>query len=83
MFLREEHCDGEGPRETRHFLPREGHIGAVEEPLGQHRGLVLAEVELATENAAFSLPERRGKDASGTSEERQSTRFKKGCQGIR
>ena len=48
MFLREEHCDGEGPRETRHFLPSEGHIGAVEEPLGQHQGLVLDEVEVST-----------------------------------
>jgi CYTH domain-containing protein len=41
----------------RYFIPHDGHTWEVDEFLGQNEGLIVAEIELDTEDAVFSLPD--------------------------
>lgn len=77
LALLEDHCDGAILRKTRHFVPHDGLVWTVDEFHGVHAGLVLAEIELQSEDAEFSKPAWLGKEVSGKSQYRQSTLFKK------
>ena len=77
LTLLEQHCDGEVLRKTRHFIPFQGRVWTVDEFHGFHAGLMLAELELETEEATFARPDWLGKEVSGKDEYRQSTLFKK------
>lgn len=41
----------------RYFIPHDGHTWEVDEFLGQNEGLIVAEIELASEDEPFALPE--------------------------
>jgi adenylate cyclase len=41
----------------RHFIPHDGHTWEVDEFLGQNEGLIVAEIELQSEDEAFALPD--------------------------
>jgi CYTH domain-containing protein len=41
----------------RYFIPHNGHTWEVDEFLGQNEGLVVAEIELSSEDEQFSLPD--------------------------
>lgn len=77
LVLLEDHCDGTILRKTRHFVPHDGLVWTVDEFHGVHSGLVLAEVELESEDAEFSRPLWLGREVSGKRQYRQSTLFKK------
>lgn len=41
----------------RYFIPHNGHTWEVDEFLGQNEGLIVAEIELSSEDEQFSLPD--------------------------
>lgn len=41
----------------RYFVPHDGHTWEVDEFLGQNEGLIVAEIELSSEDEQFSLPD--------------------------
>ena len=50
---------------TRHIVPFEGHVWEVDVFHGSHEGLVVAEVELPSDDAEFPLPSFVGKEVTG------------------
>lgn len=50
---------------TRYLIPLKGHIFEVDEFYGDNEGLLVAEVELNSENEAFEKPEWLGKEVTG------------------
>lgn len=50
---------------TRHIVPFEGHVWEVDVFHGSHEGLVVAEVELPSDDAEFPLPTFVGKEVTG------------------
>lgn len=50
-------CGGKTIEKRRHFINFEGLLWEVDVFLGRHKGLVLAEVELESENQSVVLPE--------------------------
>lgn len=48
----------------RYFIPHEGHTWEVDEFLGLNEGLIVAEIELGSEDEAFSLPDWVDKDVT-------------------
>ena len=50
---------------TRHMVPYEGKIFEVDEFHGENSGLVVAEIELGSEDEAFSRPPWLGKEVTG------------------
>ncbi|MCM1452199.1 MAG: CYTH domain-containing protein [Clostridium sp.] len=50
---------------TRYIVPHEGHVWEVDEFRGRHKGLTVAEIELKTENEAFSIPPFIGEEVTG------------------
>ena len=50
---------------TRHYVPYAGHTFEVDVFHGENDGLVLAEVELASENEAIERPEWLGEEVTG------------------
>lgn len=56
----------QGPlvEKTRYAIPFQGHIFEVDEFSGLNQGLILAEVELASENEAVALPDWIGQEVS-------------------
>lgn len=52
-------------RKVRYKLRHNNHIWEVDEFLGRHEGLVLAEIELTDENEEFTIPEWVGQEVSG------------------
>lgn len=57
-------CAGRTIEKTRHYLDHEGHEWVVDEFAGSHHGLVLAELELESEDEAFALPPWCGEEVS-------------------
>lgn len=57
-------CGGRVVEKTRHFLDFGGHEWVVDEFAGRHAGLVLAEIELDAEDAAFPRPAWLGAEVS-------------------
>ena len=49
----------------RHMVPFEGHVFEVDEFLGENQGLVVAEVELSTEDEEFERPDWLGTEVTG------------------
>ncbi|MCA0996673.1 CYTH domain-containing protein [Alloyangia pacifica] len=76
LTLLEQHCDGEVLRKTRHFVPEGADVWTVDEYHGVHEGLVVAELELATEETPFERPGWLGAEVTGKSRYRQSSLFK-------
>ncbi len=50
---------------VRHLIPAEGHTFEVDEFRGENEGLVLAEIELASEEEPFPAPEWLGREVTG------------------
>lgn len=50
---------------TRHLVPFGNHIFEVDEFHGQNEGLVIAEIELNSENEAFEKPSWLGREVTG------------------
>lgn len=48
----------------RYFIPHDGHTWEVDEFLGQNEGLIVAEIELDSEDEPFSLPDWVDKDVT-------------------
>jgi CYTH domain-containing protein len=49
-------CQGRAIHKIRHVIHHGGHEWTVDEFLGDHDGLLLAEIELGSEDEAFDLP---------------------------
>jgi adenylate cyclase len=57
-------CEGRVLDKVRHFVPHDGNLWSVDIYSGRARGLVLAEIELRTEEQPFSLPAWVGPEVS-------------------
>lgn len=57
---------------TRHLVPYGGHIFEVDEFYGENEGLVVAEVELSSEDECFDKPEWLGEEVSADPRYRNS-----------
>ena len=57
-------CQGPLIEKTRHWVVIDGHRWEVDEFIGANAGLVLAELELSSEDARFSKPEWLGREVS-------------------
>ena len=57
-------CDGPTIDKVRHKIAHGEHVWEVDEFLGQNAGLVVAEIELASEDEAFSKPAWVGREVS-------------------
>lgn len=59
-------CGGRTVEKTRYLVPAsDGYIWEVDEFGGRHAGLVVAEIELPAEDAAFHLPTFVGEEVTG------------------
>lgn len=58
-------CDGEPISKTRYEVKAGKHIFEVDEFHDQHEGLVIAEIELESENENFEKPNWLGKEVTG------------------
>lgn len=52
-------------RKNRYYVNYSGHIWEIDEFIGHHAGLVIAEIELKAENESFSLPPFVGEEVTG------------------
>lgn len=52
-------------RKVRYKVKHDNHLWEVDEFLGKHKGLVLAEIELKDEDEPFSIPDWVGQEVSG------------------
>lgn len=52
-------------RKVRYKVKHDKHLWEVDEFLGKHKGLVLAEIELKDEDEPFSIPDWVGQEVSG------------------
>ena len=57
-------CDGPIVEKTRYIFPYIGHKWEVDEFLGENAGLVVAEIELESEDQAFERPNWVGQDVT-------------------
>jgi adenylate cyclase len=57
-------CEGPLIEKTRHFVEYRGHVWEVDVFEGQNRGLVVAEVELSSEDETFERPDWIGEEVS-------------------
>lgn len=60
-------CDGPTIDKVRHKIAHGDHVWEVDEFLGQNAGLVVAEIELASEDAVFTKPLWVGREVSDDS----------------
>lgn len=60
-------CDGPTMDKVRHKIAHGEHVWEVDEFLGQNSGLVVAEIELASEDAVFTKPPWVGREVSDDS----------------
>jgi adenylate cyclase len=58
-------CVGTAVEKTRYVTRRRGHTWEVDEFHGANEGLVVAEIELEAEDAAFERPDWVGEEVSG------------------
>lgn len=66
-----EHCHGDVLEKTRHFIPHHGLEWTVDVYHGLLCGIVIAEIELPSEDCAFPRPRWVGREVTGLSEYRQ------------
>ncbi len=57
-------CSGPIIDKTRHLVPYAGHVWEVDVFHGDNEGLIVAEIELETEDELFELPDWAGADVS-------------------
>ncbi len=50
---------------TRYRIPHDGHVWEVDEFFGENRGLIVAEIELRSEEEAFARPAWIGSEVTG------------------
>lgn len=60
-------CEGGVIEKDRYYVPYAGHTFEVDEFFGDNEGLVMAEVELSSEDEAFEKPEWLGQEVTGDS----------------
>jgi len=60
-------CDGPTIEKVRHKIPHGAHLWEVDEFMGQNAGLVVAEIELASEDEVFYKPHWVGREVSDDS----------------
>lgn len=60
-----DHCGGRIVKKTRYRVAHEGRVWEVDEFEGANAGLVLAEIELESEDDSFATPEWVGAELSG------------------
>jgi adenylate cyclase len=58
-------CEQPLVEKIRHRIPLGGHVWEVDEFLGQNAGLVVAEIELGSEDEAFEKPDWVGQEVTG------------------
>jgi adenylate cyclase len=58
-------CEQPLVEKIRHRIPLGGHVWEVDEFLGQNAGLVVAEIELGSEDEAFEKPDWIGQEVTG------------------
>lgn len=58
-------CEPGAIDKVRHLVPHEGHLWEVDVFHGANEGLVMAEIELGSEDEAFDKPEWLGEEVSG------------------
>lgn len=58
-------CEGGVIEKDRYYVPFAGHTFEVDEFFGDNEGLVMAEVELSSEDEAFEKPEWLGQEVTG------------------
>lgn len=71
LILLEQHCERDVLVKTRHHVHHEGFDWTVDEYFDLLAGVVLAEIELPSEDAAFSKPVWLGKEVTGMQKYRQ------------
>lgn len=49
---------------TRHFVRHDNHIWEIDEFSGENKGLIVAEIELSTQNEKFTIPDWIGKEVT-------------------
>lgn len=57
-------CEGSTIKKTRHFIPQGEHVWEIDEFYGDNAGLVVAEIELKSENETFFRPGWLGAEVS-------------------
>lgn len=57
-------CVGGQVEKRRHYVEHAGHLWEIDEFLGDNAGLVVAEIELDAEDAAFAKPDWAGPEAT-------------------
>ena len=62
---------------TRYFVPAGNHTFEIDEFYGDNEGLVIAEIELASENEAFEKPAFLGQEVTGEEKYYNSSLIKK------
>ena len=60
------HCEKTIISKTRYEVPVGAHLFEVDEFLGANKGLVVAEIELRSEDETFSKPDWLGEEVTGT-----------------
>jgi adenylate cyclase len=58
-------CTGPLVEKVRHRIPQGEHVWEVDEFLGQNAGLIVAEIELGSEDEAFEKPDWIGREVTG------------------
>ena len=58
-------CTGASVEKTRHLVPYEGFVWEIDEFAGDNAGLIVAEIELESEDSAFPLPPWIGEEVTG------------------
>ena len=58
-------CPAGSVKKTRHLLPQSPHTWEIDVFSGRHAGLVLAEIELTTEDEPFDRPDWLGEEVTG------------------
>lgn len=61
-------CGGHGLEKRRWLVPYGGHTWEVDEYGGRHAGLVVAEIELPSEDVTFDMPPFVGEEVTGRPE---------------
>ncbi|TQS73596.1 CYTH domain-containing protein [Rhodobacteraceae bacterium] len=65
LALLRDHCDGLVLEKTRHYIAHAGHEWIVDEYDGLLAGVILAEIELPTEDTAFATPDWIDREVTG------------------
>lgn len=76
LTLLEKHCSGEVVEKTRHHLDLGGFEWVIDEYQGLLSGVVLAEIELPSEDAEFARPHWLGREVTGMSKYRKINMIK-------